>query len=146
MLRSRPIEPVPEEAARGGRAAFPSGHPYGRLADEPGALCANDLFAVVCPTQGWPALAPWRLALLTVPQFAEGRSDRQAADAVRARIDCEYALRLPPTDPGFAASVLSEVHARLRGGEAERALLDTLLDWCRSRGPLRAPNSNHECG
>jgi len=36
-----------------------------------------------------------------VMQFAEGLSDRQAADAVRGRIDWKYALALELTDPGF---------------------------------------------
>jgi transposase len=35
--------------------------------------------------RGQPAEAPARLALTTVLQFAEGLSDRQAADAVRSR-------------------------------------------------------------
>jgi transposase len=59
------------------------------------------------------ALAPWRLALVTLLQFAEGLSDRQAADVVRSRIDWNYALRLELTDPGFDASVLCEFRARL---------------------------------
>lgn len=41
-------------------------------------------------------------------QFAEGLSDRQTADAVRARLDWKYALGLELTDPGFDFSVLSE--------------------------------------
>jgi transposase len=45
-------------------------------------------------------------------QFAEGLSDRQAADAVRGRIDCKYALSLELDDPGFDASVLSESRTR----------------------------------
>jgi transposase len=39
-------------------------------------------------------------------QFAEGLSDRHAADAVRVRIDCKYALSLELSNPGFDASVL----------------------------------------
>jgi len=39
------------------------------------------------PTVGQPAEAPWRLALVTVMQFAENLTDRQAAEAVRGRID-----------------------------------------------------------
>ncbi len=34
-------------------------------------------------------------------QFIEGLSDRQAAEAVRSRIDWKYALSLELTDPGF---------------------------------------------
>ena len=56
--------------------------------------------------------APWklafRLALITVVQFIEGLPDRQAADAVRGRIDLKYALGLELTDPGFDFSILSD--------------------------------------
>jgi transposase len=40
-------------------------------------------------------------------------SDRQAADAMRGRIDWKYALGLELTDPGFHFSVLAEFRARL---------------------------------
>jgi transposase len=55
-------------------------------ADEPFA----DLFATHCQ----PALAPWRLALVTVFRFLENLTDRQAADAVRDRLAWKYALCL----------------------------------------------------
>ena len=71
------------------------------------------------PTTGQPACSPWRLALVTILQFAEGLSDRQAAHAVRSRIDWKYILRLDLTDPGFDASVLSEFRGRLITGAAE---------------------------
>jgi transposase len=138
MLRPHPIAPVPDDTARVARAAFPKGHPYLRLADELGNLFTDDLFTSVYPAHGQPALAPWRLALVTILQFAEDLSDRQAADAVRSRIDWKYVLRLELTDPGFDASVLSEFRARLVDGEAERLLLDTLLGWCRERDLIRA--------
>jgi transposase len=62
-----------------------------------------------------------------VLQFAAGLSDRQAADAVRGRIDWKYALGLELTDPGFNHTVLSECRTRRLVGGAERVLLDTLL-------------------
>jgi transposase len=46
---------------------------------------------------GQPAFSPWRLALTCVMQFMEELSDRQAADAVRSRIDWKYALSLELT-------------------------------------------------
>lgn len=64
-------------------------------------------------------------------QFAEGLSDRQAADAVRSRIDWKYALSLPLTDPGFDASVLSEFRSRLVAGGVEQQFLDTMLEGWR---------------
>lgn len=76
-------------------------------------------FASLFPRRGQPAEAPGRLALVTVLQFMEALSDRQAADAVRARIDWKYALGLDLTDSGFDHTVLSEFCTRLwyRDGE-----------------------------
>jgi transposase len=56
----------------------------------------------------------------------EGWSDRGAAEVVRGRLDCKYALGLELTDPGFDFSVLSEFRSRLVAGGAEHLLLDTL--------------------
>jgi IS5 family transposase len=53
-------------------------------------------------------------------QFAEGLSDRQAADAVRSRIDWKSALSLELSDPGFDRTVLSEFRTRLAAGQAEQ--------------------------
>jgi transposase len=65
--------------------------------------------------------------MITVMQFAENLSDRQAADAVRGRIDWKYVLGLSLTDPGFDHTVLSEFRSRLIAGKSEGLLLDTLL-------------------
>jgi transposase len=89
------------------------------------------------PTRGKPAEAPWRLALVTVLQFAENLPDRQAADAVRSRLDVKYLLGLELTDPGFDFSVLSEFRARLVAGDAACLLLDALLDRCRALGLVK---------
>ena len=86
MLRPLPMDPVPEETARVARALFPDSHPYLRLADELGDLFSDELFAPLFPTHGQPALAPWRLALVTILQFAEGLS------AVKRRTPCARAL------------------------------------------------------
>src|SRR5437016_6457312 len=93
-----------------------------------------DLF----PTHGQPALAPWRLALVTVFQFMEGLTDRQEASAVRDRLAWKYALSLELTDPGFDHTVLSEFRSRLVEGNAEQRLLDLLLERCREDGWLKA--------
>jgi transposase len=65
-----------------------------RLRDALGTLYDDELFADLFPTRGQPAEAPWRL-LVTVFQFMEDLSDRQAAQAVRRCIDWKYALGLP---------------------------------------------------
>ena len=88
----------------------------------------------------WATLAeaPAQLALITVMQFAEGLSDAQAADAVRARIDWKYALAPDLTDPGFDASVLSEFRQRLITGHAELLLFETMLPRFQEQGLLKA--------
>jgi transposase len=137
-LRRDPIGPVPVETARVARAAFPNGSRYLQMRDAVGTICTDTDFAALYSARGRPVEAPWRLALVTVMQFAEGLSDRQAAEAVRARIDWKYALGLDLTDPGFNFSVLSEFRARLIAGSAEQLLLDRLLVACAARGLLKA--------
>jgi transposase len=138
MLRPMPIEPIPPETARVARAAFPKGHRYLRLADELDTLFTDETFGALFPTHGQPACPPWRLALVTILPCAEGLSDRQAAHAVRSRIDWTYVLRLELTDPGCDASVLSECRTRLVAGAAESLLFDTWLIWCRDRQLINA--------
>src|SRR5215210_644095 len=118
---------VPEDTARIAHAAFPKGHPYLALRDELGAIFADRAFAALFSPRGRSAIAPAQLALVTILQFAEGMSDVQAAEAVRARIDWKYVLSLELDDPGFDASVLCEFRARLLAGAQEALLLDTLL-------------------
>jgi transposase len=137
-LRPHAPDPVPEETARVARAAFPAGTPYTRMRDHLATIYQDEDFAHLFPARGKPAEAPWRLALVTIFQFAEDLSDRQAADAVRARIDWKYALALELTDAGFDHTVLSEFRGRLVAGGAERLLLDVLLRRFRELALLKA--------
>src|SRR3989442_9815843 len=137
-LHPHVIEPVPDETARVAHAAFPKGHPYLTVRDVLGTIFQDDDFAALFPAWGPPGLPPWRLALVTIMQFRENLADRQAAEAVRARIDWKYLLSLELTDPGFDFSVLSEFRDRLLAGSAEALLLDKLLERCRALGLLKA--------
>ena len=89
------------------------------------------------PAAGDPE-APGRLALAVVLQFAENLSDREAAEAVRGRIDWKYALGLALSDPGFDHTVLSEFRTRLVEGGAELLLFDALLDRLKAEGLVKA--------
>ena len=111
-LRPRPIEPVPDQTVQVARAAFVKGNPYLTLRDELGTIFHDDDFADLYSHEGQSGLTPWRLALVTIMQFRENLADRQAAEAVRARIDWKYLLSLELTDPGFDFSVLSEFRDR----------------------------------
>ena len=128
---------MPSETARVARAAFPKGNPYLTLRDELGPVFHDGDFVDLYPRRGQPALAPWRLALVTLVQYRENLSDRQVAEAVRARIDVKYLLGLPLDDAGFDYSTLCEFRARLRSGGSEETLLDRLLHRCRELGLVR---------
>ena len=128
---------VPEETRRVAQAAFPKGTLCLQIGDQLGTIYQDSQFAALFPARGQPAEAPARLALVTVLQFVEGLSDRQAADAVRGRIDWKYVLGLELTDPGFDFSVLCEFRGRLLVGEVEGTLLDTLLARLQNLGLLK---------
>ena len=137
-LRVSPSMPIPAETVRVAHAAFPKGTLCMQMRDTLGPLYADGQFAALFSQTGQPAEAPARLALVLVLQFAEGLSDRQAADAVRGRIDWQYALALELTDPGFDASVLSEFRTRLLHEAADHLLLEPLLRRLEERDLLKA--------
>jgi transposase len=147
-LQNHPIGPVPEETARVARAAFPKGNLYLRIRDELGTIYEDALFADLFSHTGQPAEAAWRLALVCVLQYLEDLSDRQAADAVRARMDWKYLLGLELIDPGFDASVLTEFRARLVRHQASQRLFDHLVKrlcergWIKKRGVQRTDSTH----
>ena len=105
-LQARERYPIPAEAARVARAIFPKGNLVMRLSDELGMNFHDQDCADLFPIQGQPA---------------EGLTDRQAAEAVRTRIDWQYLLGLELADPGFDHSVLSEFRQRLLTHQPKRA-------------------------
>ncbi len=137
-LKPGPMHPVPEETIHVARAAFPKGNLYLTLRDTLGPIFQDEDFVDLFPADGQPALPPWRLALVTILQFRENLSDRQAAEAVRGRIDWKYLLGLELTDAGFDFSVLSEFRGRLLEGGLETILLERLLECCRVHGLVKA--------
>ncbi len=118
------IPDIPVETVQVARAAFPKGNIYLQIRDTLGSIYEDEAFVELFSQRGQPAESPWRLALICVMQFVENLSDRQAADAVRARIDWKYALSLPLTDSGFDFSILSEFRTRLVNSGMEQKLLD----------------------
>jgi transposase len=147
-LYPQAIPPVPEETARIARAAFPKGSLYIQMRDKLGSIYDDETFSKLYPRRGQPAEPPWRLALITIMQYVENLSDRQASEAVRGRIDWKYALSLELTDDGFDFSVLSEFRSRLVAGKQEAQLLNRLLEvmqakgWLKSRGKQRTDSTH----
>src|SRR5215204_454982 len=138
LRRQQLVPPVPDDTARIARAAFPRGNPYLLLRDRLGPVFDDAGFADLYPRRGQPGYTPWRLALVTLLQFREGLSDRQAAEAVRARIDWKYLLSLELADAGFDHTVLCEFRGRLLAGDASERLLTRVLDTARDAGLLKA--------
>lgn len=137
-MQPRTVFAVPETTARVARACFPKGNEYMTLCDELGELYQDSEFAELFAVVGQPALAPGNLVLVLILQQAEGLSDRQAALAVRSRIDWKYLLGLELNDPGFDSSVLAEMRTRIIAGSREERLLDELLKQCKQRHWIKA--------
>ncbi len=85
--------------------------------DKLGGWLADEQFAGAYGVRGKPGWPPSRLALVTIFQMAEDLTDRQAAEAVRTRIDWKYALGLDLADP------LNRLEL---AGESVRACLEQL--------------------
>ena len=62
---------VPEETQEIARAAFPKGNPYMKMRDELGIFYEDTRFGELFSHTGQPALAPWRLMLVMIMQYAE---------------------------------------------------------------------------
>ena len=126
-MQPHPWPAVPASTARVAKRAFRKGSLAMRVRDELGAWCQDEAFSATYGTRGAPGISPAQLAMVTVLQFTEDLTDRQAADAVRGRLDWKYCLGLELDDEGFDFSVLSEFRSRLVAGAMETALLDALL-------------------
>ncbi|WP_283293485.1 IS1182 family transposase [Rhodococcus sp. IEGM 1351] len=140
VVSMRPRRPVgvPVLTARMARAAFPRGALAIRIRDELGELFADERFAAAFGVRGKPGISPAQLAMVTVLQFAENLTDRQAAEAVRARIDWKYCLALELDDPGFDFTVLSQFRTRLLDHGLEELALDLLLAALQDKGLVAA--------
>lgn len=137
-LQPHAVSCVPEDTACVARAIFPDGTLVMRMDNEMDMLFRDGDFADVFVSVGLPAESPVRLALVTLLQFWEGSTARQATDAVRARIDCQYLLCLERTDRGFHHTVLRAFRSRLLLHRAERRAFDAILGLVQERGLLKA--------
>jgi len=137
-IRPRLGVEVPELTARVARASNPAGTTAMWVRDRLDGLWADEDFAGWYPRDGRPGISPAQLATVSVLQFLLDLSDRDAAEAVRCRIDFKYALGLDLDDPGFHHSVLGDFRERLleEDGRADR-LLDLALARLKEAGLVR---------
>jgi len=132
------FDEVPEETVEVAQAVFKKGNVYMTMRDELGLMYEDSEFVELFAHDGQQGVSPGLLSLVTVMQYAEGLTDRQTAEAVRARIDWKYALNLELKDAGFHYSVLSEFRGRLLEGEKETKLLDDMLSQWQEQGYVKA--------
>jgi transposase len=129
---------IPEQTVLVARAAFPNGSVAMSARDRLGEVFTDEQFAAAFGVRGAPAELPGGLALVTVLQFVENLTDRQAAQMVARAIDWKYALGLELTDAGFDASVLSKFRARLVEHGLEEQLFTTMLAVLAGQGLIGA--------
>ena len=138
MPRYRPHNfEIPEETIRVAQAAFPKGNAYMTMRDKFGPLFKDAEFAALFDWRGQEGESPGLLSMVTIMQHIEGLTDRQAADAVRSRIDWKYALGLPLTYSGFHYSILSPFRDRLLAGGQEAILFDRVLERFKEHGLIK---------
>ena len=106
--------------------------------DRLGQWLDDEVFAAAFGVRGRPGWPPSRLAVVTVLQMMEDLGDRQAAEAVRTRLDWQYLLGLGLADAGFDHTVLSEFRGRVAAHQLEEAVLDALLAKLAADGLVRA--------
>jgi len=129
---------IPSETERIVKASFPNGTALVNLRDELGPLFHDEEFSDLYSWKGAEGISPAHLATVIVLQFAEGLTDRQAANMVRSRIDWKYLLGVPLDYAGFNYSVLSEFRSRLLSKNAMEHLFEIPLAKMKTHGLVRA--------
>ncbi|WP_242483390.1 transposase [Streptomyces sp. HSG2] len=142
-MRPQGLPEVPELTAAVAAVVFPDGSLAMRVREELAGVFADEPFAEAFGARGPAGLSPGMLALVTVLQFAENLTDRQAAEAVRERLSWKYALGLELTDTGFDFTVLARFRARLVEHGMERLVFDRLLEHCRGKGLVGGRETAH---
>jgi len=128
---------MPSELATLGAKLLPPDSPYRLIGDKLYEQYRESDYVDLYHAEGKPGLSPVDLACVTVFQYMENLSDRQAAEALRVRLDWKYALHLPLDDQGFNFSVLSEYRDRVIRHQAEGRLFDQLLKQLQALGLVR---------
>ncbi|MFD4578092.1 IS1182 family transposase [Streptomyces sp. NPDC058417] len=137
-MRPVGLPEIPEQTVAVARAAFPKGSLAIRVRDRLADVFVDEPFVEAFGVRGAPGLSPGVLSLVTVLQFAENLTDRQAAEMAVRAIDWKYALGAELTDRGFDASVLSRFRARLADNGMGRVVFDRLLEYCKDAGLVAA--------
>ncbi|GAA2627789.1 hypothetical protein GCM10010411_76250 [Actinomadura fulvescens] len=143
-IRPRSGAKIPELTARVARASNPNGTTAMCIRDHLDGLWRDEDFVAWYPRDGKPGLSPAQLATVCVLQFLLELSDRQAAEAVRCRIDFKYALAMELDDPGFHHSVLADFRERLAEDGRVDQLLHLALERIKAHGLIAERGASSE--
>jgi len=136
-LKVQPLPPIPQETQQVVHQILPVTNIFRIIGERLSNFVSDEDFADLYPTEGRPALSPALLAMVTVFQFLENLSDRQAVMMVVSRLDWKYALHLPLAYAGFDPSVLCEFRVRLMAQKAEARVFNQLLSTLKDQGLLQ---------
>ncbi len=107
------------------------------LAEHRRDLFPDDAFADLFPSgRGRPSVPADVVATVMVLQALEGLSDREAADALRLRIDWKVACGLALDDEGIHPTTLTYWRNRLRNSDAPRRIFDAVAAVIDATGVL----------
>lgn len=137
-LQPKGLPEIPAQTVAVAQEAFSQGTLAMRVRDRLGEVFADEPFAGAFGRRGAPGLSPTVLSLVTVLQFTEHLTDRQAAAMAVRAIDWKYAIGAELTDTGFDATVLSRFRARLAEHGMERVVFDRLLEVGQNQGLIGA--------
>ena len=136
-LKAKDPWSMPKETAEIGAKILKRGSVYKYVGDEIFDQFRENDFADLYSLEGKPGISPVILAFVAIFQFIEKYPDRQAAEAIRMRIDWKYALHLPLDYAGFDFSVLSEFRDRLLEHEAELRVFIRMVELFQAKGLIK---------
>jgi transposase len=136
-LKPQPPRPMPEETANVVGSLLPTDSPYKLVGDELYEQYNEADYVDLYHTEGKPGISPVDLAFVTAFQFMENLSDREAAEALRLRLNWKYALHLPLDYAGLNYSVLSEFRDRVIEHQAEARVFESVLKQLQTLGLIK---------
>jgi len=136
-LKVKPLPPIPVDTAQVVEQILPPTNLFRWLGEQLSDLVSDEDFADLYAVEGKPGLSPALLVMVTVFQFLETLSDRQAAAMVVSRLDWKYALHLPLAYAGFDHSVLCEFRVRLLKQDAQARVFEKVLQALTRFGLLK---------
>jgi transposase len=136
-LKPKEPWPMPRETGEIGAKILAPDSVYKMVGDELFQLFTETDFADLYPEEGKPGYSPVILSFVSVFQYLEKYPDRQAAEALRMRMDWKYALHLALDYGGFDFSVLSEFRDRLLAHRAEARVFDRIVEALRGKGLIK---------